>query len=238
MRFRLPLRRAVLLVALFFFALVALIPLRVAAGLFDADGRGLAAREASGSIWLGVLKEAQFGRIALGDLQARLNALPLLLGRARVSLSRDDPDAQLEGAVTMSSYGFGVDGLTGRIPVAAAFAPLPIAALDLTDVGAWFAGGLCESAEGQVRATLSGEMAGVMLPAGLSGNARCAEGALLLPLASQSGMEQLNLSLFADGRYRADIIVRPADALVRDRLTGAGFTLGPSGYVRRLDGNF
>ncbi len=64
MRIRLPLRRTVFFLAVFFFALVALVPLRVAIGWFGADGRGLAAREASGSLWLGVLKEAQFGPVA------------------------------------------------------------------------------------------------------------------------------------------------------------------------------
>ena len=85
MRLRLPLRRTAFFVAAFAFAAVALIPLRVATSWI---GGPLAAREATGSIWLGMLKEAQFGPVPLGDVQARLNVLPLLLGRARLSLSR------------------------------------------------------------------------------------------------------------------------------------------------------
>ncbi len=238
MRIRLPLRRTVFFLAAFFFSLVALIPLRVAIGWFGAEGHGLAAREAEGSLWLGVLKEAQFGRVPLGDLRARLNMLPLFLGRARLSLARDEADGRFEGAVSVSRHSFGIDDLTGQLRLGALFAPLPVAALDLDDVSARFSGGLCESAEGEVRATLSGDVAGVMLPSGLRGSARCAEGALLLPLASQSATEQLNLSLRADGTYRIDLVLRPGDPAMRDRAVAAGFVLGNAGYVRRLDGSF
>lgn len=238
MRIRLPLRRTVFFLAVFFFAIVALIPLRLAVGWFGAAGRGLAAREAEGGIWLGMLKEAQFGPVPLGDVQARLNLLPLFLGRARMSLARDEAHGRFEGAVTVSRHSFGVDDLTGQLQVGALFAPLPVASLDLDDVSARFSGGLCESAQGQVRAGLSGQIAGIALPSGLRGNVRCAEGALLLPLASQSGMEQVNLRFGSDGRYRADLVIRPSDDAARAGLAAAGFTLTRAGYVRRLDGSF
>ena len=100
MRLRLPLGRAALFLAALAFALVALLPLRVAAGWFGLDGRGLSAREASGSLWSGALKEARFGPVPLGDVRARLELLPLLLGRARLRLSRDEAQGRLDGAVT------------------------------------------------------------------------------------------------------------------------------------------
>jgi len=88
-----------LFLAAFAFAMVALIPLRTGAGWV---GSGLAAREASGSIWLGMLKEARFGPVPLGDLKARLNILPLFLGRARLSLSREgEGQGPFEGALTV-----------------------------------------------------------------------------------------------------------------------------------------
>ena len=238
MRIRLPLRRTVFFLAVFFFALVALIPLRVATGWFGAEGRGLAAREASGSLWLGVLKEAQFGAVPLGDVRARLNFLPLFLGRARMSLAQEEAGGGFDGAVSVSRHSFGLDDLTGQLRVGALFAPLPIASLDLDDVSAHFSGGQCESAGGRVRAGLSGEIAGIALPAGLSGNARCAEGALLIALAGPSGTEQLSLRLHADGRYRIDLIVRPSDPALGGRLAAAGFALTPSGFVSRIDGSF
>lgn len=238
MRIRLPLRRTMFFIAAFAFSLAALVPLRAAIGWFDAAGSGLAAREASGSIWLGVLKEAQFGPVPLGDVTARLNALPLLLGRARLSLTRDDAEDRFAGAVTVSRHGLGVDDLTGRLRVGALFAPLPITTIEIEDVSVHFSGGLCESAEGIVRAALGGDVGGILLPGGLRGSVRCAQGALLLPLVSQSGTEQLNLHLEADGRYRIDLLVRPADEASRARLAAAGFTPTEAGYVRRTEGSF
>src|SRR6185295_2984015 len=101
---------------------------------------------------------------------------------------------------------------------------------------AQFANGLCESAEGRVRAGLSGEMAGIALPTSLAGDARCAGGALLLPLASPAG--QLNLSLFGDGRYRIDLVIRQADPALAPRLAAAGFQPSAEGYSRRIEGSF
>ena len=174
----------------------------------------------------------------LGDVRARLNVLPLLLGRARLSLSRDEPDGHFEGAVSVSRHSFGVEDMTGQLRTGTLFAPVPIAALDLDDVSVHFESGQCESAEGRVRATASGEIAGMTLPGSLAGDARCAEGALLLPLASQAGIGQLNLSIRADGRYRIDLVVRQADPTLAARLTAAGFQPSAEGYSRRIEGHF
>jgi general secretion pathway protein N len=225
MRFRLPLGRTVFFLAAFAFATVALIPLRVAAGWV---GGPLAAREASGSIWLGVLKEAQLGPVPLGDLDARLDLL---------SLSRaGESGGRFEGALTVSRHSFGIDDVTGQLRPGRLFAPVPVAALDFEDFSVRFANGLCESAEGRVRAALSGELAGVALPAGLAGDARCAGGALLLPLASPAG--QLGLTIRADGRYRIDLIVRQTDPRLAPRLAAAGFQPSAEGYSRRIEGSF
>jgi len=235
-RARLRTRRSAFFLAAFAFAMVALIPLRIAAGWM---GSGLTAREASGSIWLGVLKEARFGPVALGDVRARLNVLPLFLGRARLSLSRaGEAGAPFEGAIAVSRHSFAIEDATGTIRAAPAFAPLPIAALDLSDLSARFADGLCESAEGQVRATLAGELGGVALPGGMSGAVRCAEGALLVPLASQSGMELVSLRLGADGSYRAEIVIRQSDPALAPRLAAAGFAATARGHTRRIEGHF
>lgn len=236
MRVRLPLKRTVFFLAAFAFSVVALVPLRVAVGWFGVEG--LAAREATGSIWLGLLKEAQFGPVPLGDVRARLNLLPLLLGRARLSLSRDEPDGRFEGAVSVSRHSFGVEDLTGQLRSGALFAPVPITALDLDDVSVHFDNGQCESAEGRVRATVAGELAGVPLPGMLAGNVRCAEGALLVPLAGQAGVGRLDLSLRADGSYRIDLAVRQADPALAPRLAAAGFLPSAEGYSRRIEGHF
>jgi general secretion pathway protein N len=238
MRIRLPLGRTLFFVVAFLFALVALLPLRLALDWFALDDRGFAAREAKGSVWLGSLSEAQFGTVSLGDLQAQLRSLPLFIGRARVDLERVDEARRFEGSATVSRHGFGIDDMTGVLDIGGALAPLPIGAIDLGDVTAHFSDGLCTSAEGLVKATIAGDVAGLVLPGGLSGNARCDRGALLLPLASQSGTEALNVRLFEDGRYEIELAVRPVDDAMRDRLIRSGFALGNNGYVLRVSGRF
>ena len=238
MKVRMPFGRVAFGVAVFFFSLVALTPLGLAIRWFGLDTRGLAAREAEGSIWLGALREAQLGPAPIGDVSARLNSLPLLLGRARVSLARMDETQRFAGAVTVSRHAFGFDDATGQLRLGALLAPLPITAVDLQDVSIGFAGGLCSRAEGRVRALASGEVGGMSLSSGLAGNASCAGDAALLPLVGQSGMEQLNIRLFADGRYRVELAVRPTDAAAQGRLAAAGFRPAGGGYVLARDGVF
>ena len=237
MRFRLRVGPALLLAGLFLVALLALLPLRLALDAFGFAARGLTARAANGSIWLGALQQAQVGPVPLGDLKARLNFWPLLLGRARLSLAGVD-EGTFRGAVTVSRHSFGFDDVSARLRVGALFAPLAVSTLDFDGVSAGFAGGRCTRAQGRVRAAVSGEMAGLALGSGLTGDARCAGDALLLPLVSQSGMERLNIRLLPDGRYQLELLVRPADETLRAGLMAAGFhPLGP-GLGMRVDGAF
>lgn len=238
MRVRLPLGRSLFFLCAFLFSLVALFPLRLVLDWLQLDERGFAAREAKGSIWFGGLTEAQFGTVALGDLEAELRTLPLLIGRARVDLRRSDAPDRFKAGATVTRHGFGIEDMTGALDIGSAFAPLPIASLDVSDVSARFVDGQCAAAEGSIRAGMAGEVAGIALPGGLSGNARCDEGALLLPLVSQTGMEALNIRLFEDGRYAIELAVRPVDDAMRDRLITAGFLLTGNGYALRTSGKF
>lgn len=202
MRIRLPMRRVALFLALFVIALVLTLPLRLVLG-----GSGITAREASGSLWSGRLKEARLGPAALGDLEARLSPLPLFLGRARIDVERDSaaPD-RFAGAFGFSANRRSAESVTGVVPVEGAFGALPVAALDLTDVTVRFRDGACDEAEGLVRATLSAAQPG--LPASLSGPARCDRGALLLPLTTGAGGEGLAFRAFGDGRWTAELQLR------------------------------
>jgi general secretion pathway protein N len=199
MRIQLPMRRVVLFLALLALAMVLTLPLRLVLG-----GSGLQAREASGSLWSGRLKEARLGPAALGDLEARLAFLPLLTGRARIEVERDSaaPD-RFAGAFSMGANRRSAESVTGVVPVEGAFGALPIAALELTDVTVRFRDGACDEAEGLVRAALTATQPG--LPASLSGPARCDRGALLLPLTTGAGGEGIALRLFGDGRWTAEL---------------------------------
>lgn len=199
------------------FSLAALLPLRFALGWLGYADKGLAAREATGSVWLGALTEARFGTVALGDVGTRLRFLPLLIGRARLDLQQADDG--LRGGVTVSRHGFGIDDATGRIE-AGALADLPPPTLDLADLSVRFGDGQCLHAEGLVKARFAGELVGVSLTSGFSGEARCEGQAVLLPLVSQSGGDRLDVRLFADGRYRIDAALRPGGLPYSARFEG------------------
>jgi general secretion pathway protein N len=231
-RFRLPIGRGLFFLCAFLFALIALLPLRLALERIGAGG--FAAREATGSVWLGTVEEAQLGKIALGDLAVSLETLPLFAGQARLT-ARGLGGRRFEGTFASSRQGFGVDDLTAELSLAGAFGPLPLATIDTTDVSARFERGLCIHAEGRVLAALSGDIGGIPLPA-LAGAARCEAGLLLLPLLSQAGTERLELRIAGDGRYRADLRVRPSQPGLGAALTAAGFAASRDGYALALSG--
>lgn len=231
MRLRLPIGRTAFVVAALLFALVATLPMRLALDWFGFGGRGLTARAVTGSVWAGALQQAQMGPVALGDVRARLNLLPLLLGRARLSLRGADETAPISGAVTVSRSGIAVDDVSGRLRIGGG---MPLATLDLQDLSAGFAAGRCVRAEGRVRATAAGPLTGNAL----AGNVRCDGAALLFPLAGPSGAERLELRLFGDGRWRIDLAVRTADPAVAARLAAAGLRRSGSGYATRIQGEF
>lgn len=183
MRIRIPSSRPVIFGVMFAVALIVFLPLRVVVG-------GVTAREASGLAWAGSLKEARVGPAILGDLDAGLSPLRLLIGEARLSVSRPD----LKGAAVMALNRRAAESVTGTLPLDG----LPIASFDFTDVSVRFRDGLCDRAEGIVRANTD--------RGALSGAARCDRGALLLPLANGSGQEKLDLRVTGDGRYDAAIV--------------------------------
>jgi general secretion pathway protein N len=237
MRLRLRTRRTALFLAMFVLAMLVFLPMGLVLRWIGLDTQGFTARRASGTIWSGTLTEARFGDVELGTLRAGLSPLPLLAGRARIDLrSRDgDPEPRLAGAFTVSRNAVGLDDASGPIPVGQAFAPLPVTALDLSDVSVRFVDGACESAEGRVRATLA---AGALpLPGSLSGSARCAGGALVLPLAGAAG-EGATLSVWQDGRYRAELSLPAGDPRNAAALQAAGFIDAGQGWRLSAEGRF
>ncbi|MGD9812098.1 MAG: type II secretion system protein N, partial [Sphingobium sp.] len=200
-------RRTRIGLALFAFAmLIAFFPLRLAIGWAD---EGLAARQVAGPVWWGRIDGLTVGPVWLGDVDASVSPVQLLVGRVRLDIWRrtGQPD-DLAGAWTAGFNQRGLDDVTGMVPLAGAFAPLPLTTLELDDVTIHFAGDTCSKAEGHVRARLSGTYAGLALAQGLSGDATCDGQAVLLPLVSQTGMERLSLRFWRDGRYTAQIAVK------------------------------
>ncbi|SDA28748.1 type II secretion system protein N [Sphingomonas sp. NFR15] len=224
--------------AVFVVAALALLPMRVALGAIGVGEQGLSARAVEGSVWSGTLREAQVGRVALGDLHVAVSPLALLVGRARVALSGKTTDLgrSIDGAIEISRHSFGLSGMTATVPTGNIFAPAPISGLDLDSVDVRFEGGDCVRASGRVKASLDGEIGGVAMGQGMAGEARCDAGALLLPLASPAGAESAVLRLWQDGRYHADLTIRSDDPAAADRLARAGFLRGDKGYVLSIEG--
>jgi general secretion pathway protein N len=217
MRLRLRWWRELFFLAALAVSLVALLPLRLALDWLGFEARGLAARDAEGSVWLGALGDARFGPAAVGDVATRLRALPLLVGRARLDLAQ--PDEGLRAGLTVSRHGFGIDDASGTLQ-APSLDDLPAASLDLSDLSFRFADGLCAAAEGLVKARFAGELGGVPLAAGFGGEARCDGPALLLPLASQSGADRMDVRVFGNGRYRIDVALKPGGVPYSTRREG------------------
>lgn len=225
-------------------ALIAFLPLRLVLGAAGLGDAGLTARRVDGSLWGGSLVEADAAGLRLGDLSARLAPLDLFAGRARVDLASrsdghgDDAAHAFHGAFAAGRHALAADHITATLPAAGLFQPLPVTALDLDDVTVRFRDGLCDHAEGRVRATMAGEVAGLPLAGQMAGPARCDDGRLLLPLASASGSERIELRLSDDGRYTAALTLAAPDPAIAQKLAGFGFQEGAGGWRLSVEGRF
>ena len=187
-------------------ALAALMPLRVALGTVDPARFGISARMASGTIWHGQLRGVALGEVPLGDFAVALSPWQLLRGRAAFALV-GMADSASRATLIATPRMVGVDGVTLKLAGVAAFAPLPVDSLDLTDANVRLDHGRCLSASGQMRVNTAGDIGGITLPKGLVGTLRCDGDAISSVLVSQSAMEQVRLSVSPGKGYRATIIV-------------------------------
>lgn len=231
-------RRARLtLILLFLLGFILFLPMRMALGLAGLERVGVAARDVRGTIWGGRIDQLMLGTIPLGSVRAALSPVSLLVARARFDIERHTGAADdLSGALTVGFGRAGIDDVTGAVPLGRTFAPLPIGSLVMEDVSAYFSGEQCGHAEGRVRAQMAGQFPGLNLSQGLSGTASCDGGALLLPLASQSGMEKLTLRIWRSGRYVAEMRVETADAALGDALAKSGFADAGGVRVLKVEG--
>ncbi len=189
--------------------LVALLPAR-----FALPAPPLAASAVRGSLWQAELADAQAGGLALGNISLGVQPLALLQGRLQWQMA-----GSVSGSLWRSVTAQGADGLTGRI-TGAALPGLPIRSLDLAGLALALDGtGSCQSAAGQVTASLGTAIAG---QATLMGSPRCEGAALLLPLASADGRLRLDLTV-QPGRWQARTSISGASPAEMLALTAAGF---------------
>ena len=236
-RFRLRTGPGALFGAMLAIALVVFLPMRLVLGWFGAEDSGLVARRVSGTIWGATLSEARFGDLVVGDVSARLSPLALVVGEARLVLSRGGA-VPVSGSAVVSRHSVGLEAMTASVATGGLFAPVPVTTLDLDQVSVRFRDGQCDRAEGRVRATLAGSVAGIVVPTALAGSIRCEGTALLLPLTSQAGGEGITVRIEGDGRYRAELTLAAADPLMAQRLEAAGLVAGNGGYRMSIEGRF
>ena len=218
-------------------ALVAVLPLRLMAGLFGLADMGVAARSMTGPVWSGRAEDLQVGSFRLGTVDVMLSPIQLLAGRARFDIRRKQNAADdIAGALSTGFATRGMDDVTGTIPLGGALAPLPVTAMEMQDVSIAFSGTRCLHAEGRMRARFPAIVPGLDLDDGLSGEARCDGADVLIPLVSQSGVERLEIRLTGEGRYRATMTVAATDPAMAGALRAGGFRVVGRNQVLRVDG--
>ncbi|MFM9852383.1 MAG: type II secretion system protein N [Sphingomonadaceae bacterium] len=231
------LRAGLLFFAALLIALMAFFPLSLAIGMMGASGSLLTARAAEGTIWDGVLRDIGVDGVSLGDYSARLSPLALLTGKAAIDLHYlAGPDTKATLVATVANYG--VDHITAKLALPGAFDPLPVQTVELRDASVRFAGNRCARAEGQVRVTLSGTIAGFPMGQEMVGNPRCDGDVLSITLASASAMERVTMRVVPDGQYTAKVIIKAADQATALKLAAAGFQETPAGHVMQISGRF
>lgn len=216
-------------------AMIALFPLRIALGLSDLERIGFAARQVGGTIWYGRIGELHLRSQPLGTFEVQLDPLPLLLGHVNMRFNRmDDPQGVLEGRLVAGSSR-GVKGASGRIATGAMFAPLPIEALELSDVTLLFRGGECSEASGRVTPVIASPIPGLQF-SGLTGTVQCDGPRARVTMLSPSGNERVEFYVQSSGRYRGWLSVRDAPPAVAMGLGLLGFRPAPEGLSLSVDG--
>jgi hypothetical protein len=150
---------------------------------------GLAAQEASGSLWGGRLTAAQWGSMELGDMAVAVQPLPLLGGRVVAKVR----GPRVEGTLMLSGRETGVTGLRGQLVPAG----LPLERFEMEGVEAVFAEGQCVRAAGQLGASLGATSSP------LTGDVQCAGAEARASLASADGTQRLELLIGATGGWKA-----------------------------------
>ena len=237
---------AIILILLALLIAILTSPMRIAiawGGLDGKEGGGpLTMRGVAGSIWNGKLYSAQLGPIALGDVKAQLQPWPLLTGQSRLSLTFGgaDGDQRATGRATLirSADGFGITDMSGRVPVGGWLSPLPAPVAEFEGFSARFVGGRCAEAGGLVKMQMASPLPGLNLTNGLTAAPRCSGERVLIPFKGESGMEQLNIYVAADGSYRATLRLEGLPDIAAPVLTARGFSSDGAAWVLSVEGRF
>lgn len=218
-------RILLILFALALLAGIATFPLRIALAWSGAEAAGLWARGVTGSIWSGRVHDAVWNGAVLGTIDAGLDPMALLRGELRMDFARDDVlRGKLAGAAILNGDR-GVDDVTGALSLGASMAGVPLDTLRLNRMGMRFGSdGRCVSAGGTAQLALALPVPGLDLANGLSGPMACRDGRAQAVLASQSGMEKLQVDVDGEGEWKARLSIGAgSDPALAALLRAAGF---------------
>lgn len=233
---RMKVRWAVWTLGIALLALIGLFPLRLAFAWSDLGQMGFAARQVGGTIWFGRIGDLHLRSQPIGTLEVTVNPLAMLFGSVDMHFERlDSPEGPLSGNLIAGSSR-GIRSTSGRIAVADLFAPVPVGALELSDVTILFRNGQCFEASGRITPIITVPLPGVRLDPGLAGAVECDGERARVALSSASGAERIDFYFHENGNYRARMSIRSADPLVNSGLAVFGFRPTPQGLSLSVDG--
>ncbi|MBB3861795.1 general secretion pathway protein N [Novosphingobium hassiacum] len=223
------------LVGLFALGLIVMLPLRLAFAWGMPDN--VTARSVEGPVWGGRVADLRVGPLPLGTLDAGLSPWALPIGRAEFALSRDG-DAPFFARASGSASHVRLSGVNGTLALPDGLGGLPVTSLGFGDLSLRIEDGRCVAAQGTMTMTLASP--GPLLPDALvlSGQARCANGALVVPMQGSGGMEKLTLRIAGDGAWQADLVLSGLPPEVSGPMVLGGFTARPGGIGIRTSGRF
>ncbi|WP_164115707.1 type II secretion system protein N [Sphingorhabdus sp. Alg239-R122] len=233
-------KRALIILAALLICLLIFIPMRIVLGMSDLEERGMSAKAVEGSIWSGRLRELHIGKLPLGDVSARLRAPPLLTGKTEIVINgkQSASSPALHAVIGGNDDVLIARNVTADIATRGIFAPVPVSNIQLENVNAEMRDGKCVEASGTVRVNVQQSLLGMNLSRGLSGKIACRYGALYVPLAGQSGLERLDLTIKEGGRYEAVFKVEGSPADMTGILGRLGFTPKGKTMVLTTKGQF
>lgn len=218
-------------------SLLLLFPLRAALPSDELAKLRLTARQVAGTIWYGRIGDLTLNRQLLGTFDVRLNPAALLLGRADMRFERiGSLQGPLTGGLRAGGQVRGVEDLSGRMPAASLFAPLPVETLDFDNATILFRNGVCIEAKGRITARLGLQLGPLDLSRGLSGSLQCEGERVRARLGSETGSEQIEFYVSSTGRLRGWITIRNSAPEVTTALAIFGFRPGPGGLTLSVDG--
>lgn len=224
-------RTKLVLAALYVAMLIALLPLRLVLGWAHPGPRTFSASAVEGSAWAGRIGDLRLGALPIGNVDAGIRPLPLLMGRPELSMNRPalGADPAFSAIVGGGEGSVVLRDVQGQVALRDALGALPAAALGFRDFHMAMSGGRCESAGGQLTLFLSPLSDLMTGQVALTGSARCDKGALYIPMTGPTGLEKLFLRLEPDGRWRSDLILSGLPVEVSTPLLEMGFTGRPGG---------